>query len=129
MVVIIYDLTDAESFKSVQKWADDIKEMRGDDGNTVLVGNKMDMIAKRAVSFDEGKAKSMEIKSLSFLETSAKTGENVKELFTLIGAKLTEKSNEVQQPSVKDLQKEGEEQKQTLKVEEGAAKEKKKCAC
>jgi GTPase SAR1 family protein len=113
----------------VQKWADDIKEMRGDDGNTILVGNKMDATAKRAVSFDEGKAKSAEIKALSFLETSAKTGENIKELFTLVGAKLTEKSNDIPQPSVKDQPKEGEEQKQTLKVDEGVTKEKKKCAC
>ena len=80
MVIIVYDISELESFNSVQKWANDIHEMKGDDGNLILVGNKSDMTTKRVVSFEDGKKKANEIKAACFIETSAKNGYNVKEL-------------------------------------------------
>lgn len=48
----------------------------------MLIGNKCDLHSKRAVSFEEGEAFARE-HGLIFLETSAKTAENVEEVCSL----------------------------------------------
>ena len=47
----------------------------------ILVGNKIDDAEKRQVSTDEGQEKANEL-GVKFIETSAKVGINVKQLFT-----------------------------------------------
>lgn len=49
---------------------------------TVLVGNKVDMEAKRAVTIDEAKQFAQE-NGLIYIETSAKTAANVEEVIVL----------------------------------------------
>lgn len=50
----------------------------------VLVGNKVDLADKREVSSEEGEEYATS-NGLLFSETSAKTGENVNEMFLMIG--------------------------------------------
>jgi len=52
-----------------------------------LAGNKSDLAAQRAIETAEAEAYAREA-GLLFFETSAKSGENVKELFTAIAKKL-----------------------------------------
>jgi Ras-related protein Rab-6A len=52
-----------------------------------LVGNKTDLQEKRAVSFEDGEAKSSEWGVL-FIETSAKVGFNIKALFRKVASAL-----------------------------------------
>ena len=46
----------------------------------ILVGNKIDQAEKRQVTTDEGQALAKELNVL-FIETSAKAGINIKQLF------------------------------------------------
>jgi Ras-related protein Rab-5C len=52
-----------------------------------LAGNKSDLSAQRAIETAEAEAYAKEA-GLLFFETSAKSGENVKELFSAIAKKL-----------------------------------------
>jgi Ras-related protein Rab-5C len=52
-----------------------------------LAGNKLDLASQRAIDTEEAEAYAKE-SNLLFFETSAKTGENVKELFTAIAMRL-----------------------------------------
>ena len=64
--------------------------MRGERGNDVivfLVGNKSDLSDKRQVSTEEGERRAKELDCV-FIESSAKTGHNVKSLFTRIAQSL-----------------------------------------
>ncbi|XP_053394854.1 circularly permutated Ras protein 1-like isoform X4 [Mercenaria mercenaria] len=86
--VIIYSVTDKNSFTEAEslfeflKRVKDVKE--GEKLPTVLVGNKTDLSADRQVTTDEGNALATKL-GVPFVETSAKTGENVQKLFeTLI---------------------------------------------
>lgn len=54
VAVVVYDITNKNSFKSVSKWIDDAKSIRGNDLLIVLVGNKIDMAEKRQVMTEEG---------------------------------------------------------------------------
>ena len=75
VAVVVYDVTNRTSFKSVQKWIDDIKNQRGDGVIITLLGNKMDL-EDRDISEAEGKDLA-ERNMVIFKEVSAKTGANI----------------------------------------------------
>lgn len=64
----------------MQKWIDDAKAIRGNDLIIILVGNKIDVAEKRNVGTEEGQALAKEL-GVMFIETSAKAGINIKQLF------------------------------------------------
>ena len=53
-VVIVYDITDRESFESVKNWMVEIEKYAQENVNKLLIGNKCDLTAKRQVSPEEG---------------------------------------------------------------------------
>ena len=75
------------SFNNVTKWIDDAKSIRGNDLLIILVGNKIDQAEKRQVSTDEGQALAKEL-GVMFIETSAKAGVNIKQLFQNLAQSL-----------------------------------------
>ena len=78
--MLVYDISKKESFESIQSWIDDCKSAAPETVLMVLVGNKSDLTEERKVSEEEGR-EFAEKNGLLFFETSAKTGENVKEVF------------------------------------------------
>jgi small GTP-binding protein len=87
VAVVVYDVTSRRSFLNTTKWIEEVRNERGNEVIVVLVGNKGDQSDKRQVSTEEGEAKAKELDVL-FIETSAKTGANVKALFRKIAAAL-----------------------------------------
>ncbi|XP_032836171.1 ras-related protein Rab-6A isoform X1 [Petromyzon marinus] len=85
--VVVYDITNVNSFQQTSKWIDDVRTERGSDVIIMLVGNKTDLADKRQVSIDEGERKAKEL-NVMFIETSAKAGYNVKQLFRRVAAAL-----------------------------------------
>ncbi|KAI3723087.1 hypothetical protein L2E82_34429 [Cichorium intybus] len=77
VAVIVYDVTNRESFVNTSKWIEEVRTKRGRDVIIVLVGNKTDIVDKRQVSIEEGDAKARECGDV-FVETSAKAGFNIK---------------------------------------------------
>ena len=47
VAIVVYDVTNMESFTSVDKWIEDAKAIREDDVLLILVGNKTDMEGTR----------------------------------------------------------------------------------
>ncbi|PWA14363.1 hypothetical protein CCH79_00011090 [Gambusia affinis] len=79
--------TDVNSFQQTSKWIDDVRTERGSDVIIMLVGNKTDLADKRQITIEEGEQRAKEL-SVMFIETSAKTGYNVKQLFRRVAAAL-----------------------------------------
>ena len=75
-IIIVYDITDRESFDNVKQWLNEIDRYATENVNKLLVGNKCDLESKRQVDFDEAKAFADE-RGIPFLETSAKNSTNV----------------------------------------------------
>lgn len=88
VAVVVYDITNVNSFEQVTRWIEDVRSERGQDVIIVLVGNKTDLADKRHVSIDEGEQKAQELGVSLFIETSAKAGYNVKQLFRRVAAAL-----------------------------------------
>ena len=80
VAVVVFDITNRESFEATSKWISDVRAQRGDDVVLVLVGNKTDLSASRQVSTAELEARANE-HDIMFIETSAKEGFNIKLLF------------------------------------------------
>jgi Ras-related protein Rab-6A len=79
--------SDAKSFQNTRKWVDDVRGERGNDVIIVLVGNKTDLNEKREVTTQQGEEEAKK-HNLMFIETSAKVGHNVKNLFRRIAQAL-----------------------------------------
>jgi len=78
--ILMYDVTNEESFNSVQDWVTQIKTYSWDNAQVILVGNKSDMEAERVVTYDRGKQLADQL-GLEFFETSVKENINVKSVF------------------------------------------------
>ncbi|KAI9015664.1 ras family-domain-containing protein [Phycomyces nitens] len=87
VAVIVYDISNRDSFLNTSKWIDDVRAERGNEAIVVLVGNKTDLNEKREVTAEEGEKRAREL-NVMFIETSAKAGHNVKTLFRKIAQAL-----------------------------------------
>uniref|UniRef100_A0A671LVR5 Ras-related protein Rab-6B-like n=1 Tax=Sinocyclocheilus anshuiensis TaxID=1608454 RepID=A0A671LVR5_9TELE len=79
VAVVVYDITNVNSFQLTSKWIDDVRTERGSDVIIMLVGNKTDLEEKRQITIEEGEQRAKEL-NVMFIETSAKTGSNVKQV-------------------------------------------------
>jgi Ras-related protein Rab-5C len=96
--LVVYDVTKPQSFIKARHWVKELHEQASKDIIIALVGNKIDMLqegGERKVAREEGE-KLAEEKGLLFFETSAKTGENVNDVFLGIGEKIPLKTAEEQ---------------------------------
>uniref|UniRef100_A0A9J2Q8D3 Uncharacterized protein n=1 Tax=Ascaris lumbricoides TaxID=6252 RepID=A0A9J2Q8D3_ASCLU len=90
-VIVVYDISNRATFEHVAQWLNEAEVNVGgpQPGQCVfqLVGHKADLNADRQVMYEEGEyfAKYHRIK---FIETSAVTGENVQEAFTMVAREI-----------------------------------------
>uniref|UniRef100_A0A4W3H7W4 Ras-related protein Rab-3 n=1 Tax=Callorhinchus milii TaxID=7868 RepID=A0A4W3H7W4_CALMI len=78
--LLMYDITNQESFNAVQDWATQIKTYSWDNAQVILVGNKCDLEEDRVLPSEEGRRLADEL-GFEFFEASAKDNVNVKQVF------------------------------------------------
>lgn len=81
--IIVYDITRRQTFEHVDFWYNRLLTY-SPSAIIVLCGNKIDMEPRRVVSTFEGENKARDLKMRYFVETSAKTGKGVDELFEIL---------------------------------------------
>jgi small GTP-binding protein len=86
---VVYDVTRSETLDGAGKWIKDLRQFIPSAIPMVIVGNKIDL--KRNVEKEEGQ-KFAEKTGAAFIESSAKTGENVSEVFKEIARALLRKA-------------------------------------
>ena len=79
-IIIVFDITDKKSFLSITEWLKQIEKHAKENVFKFLVGNKSDLAEERKVTFEEAKEYADE-HELPYIETSAKEGININELF------------------------------------------------
>ena len=87
-IVVVFSLEDSDSFNKVNQWIEEIQENNSDDSIIVLIGNKCDLTQQRTIPKETIEDYCKKNRIENYFEASAKTGENVHELFKTIVKKL-----------------------------------------
>ena len=86
-IVLIYDITNNQTFENVSKWVNQIHEEVSLNVVIFLAGNKIDLEEKREISYEIGEKLAKEL-GCTFFEASAKTGVNIDEIFNELAESL-----------------------------------------
>jgi len=89
-IIVVYDVTDKVSFNNVKQWLGEIDRYACQSVNKLLVGNKADLVEKKVVDYNEAKEFADSL-GISFLETSAKSAQNVEEAFLTMTRQIKER--------------------------------------
>ena len=83
-IALVYDVTDRKTLKNIDYWVENIEKHATSDVQKLLIANKVDMRSNSNAAADGGTITTEEGKAVAgrceieYLETSAKTGANVK---------------------------------------------------
>jgi len=86
-IIVCYDITDGASFNHVRDWLSEIERYSTGKVRKLLVGTKSDLSSKRVVEYAKSKAFADDC-GFSFIETSAKTSQNVEEAFLQMATEI-----------------------------------------
>ncbi|XP_065622416.1 ras-related protein RABD1-like [Quercus suber] len=89
-IIIVYDVTEMESFNNVKQWLNEIDRYANDSVCKLLVGNKCDLVENKVVDTQTAKAFADEL-GIPFLETSAKDSINVEQAFLTMAGEIKKK--------------------------------------
>ena len=81
--ILVYDITNEQSFNNIEKWAQELSRYIG-SLPFIILGNKKDLVEERKIDVFMGDKKCLDTGAVTFLETSAKTGENVEKAFQIL---------------------------------------------
>ncbi|XP_076867853.1 ras-related protein Rab-35 [Brachyhypopomus gauderio] len=116
-VIVVYDVTSAESFVNVKRWLHEINQ-NCDDVCRILVGNKNDEPGSKVVETNDAQ-KFAEQMGIRLFETSAKENVNVEDMFNCI----TELVLKARKESVAKQQ----QQSEVVKLSKNSKRKKKCC--
>lgn len=80
-VIIVYDLTNADSIREAQSWVDEVRSNNQNEIVIVCAANKSDLIENRKITKEDVDDFGFINQLDCFMETSALTGDNVVPLF------------------------------------------------
>lgn len=88
--ILVYDITDEDSFGKVKNWIKELKKMLGSEIVLVIAGNKIDLEHERTVPLEEAESYANMVGAKHFY-TSAKLNQGVEDLFLELTRAMTEK--------------------------------------
>jgi small GTP-binding protein len=91
--IVVYDVTQPESFDSIKKWFNEVKSNRGNIP-LLLVGNKVDL-PDRKISAEQGKDLAQKF-GVRYFEASAKTGKSIDNLFVELAKDMVDYAEEME---------------------------------
>jgi len=122
-VLLVFDLTDAESFSNLQFWFREV-DRYCENVKMVLVGNKVDLSKKRVVEYTVAKDFA-DSKNLPYIETSAKENINVEEAFLMLATEIGKNAMSSGRAELRGTI----SVRSVTEIVTDSEKEKKKCAC
>ena len=100
-IILIYDITNTQSFENVKTWVNQIREEASSNVIIYIAGNKVDMEDERKVDREDGEKLAEEL-GFPFVETSAKNGININETFEDLVERIDKVYGNVPQKPIKN---------------------------
>ncbi|XP_061195920.1 ras-related protein Rab-21-like [Saccostrea echinata] len=91
--ILVYDITDEDSFQKVKNWVKELRKMLGNEICLCIAGNKIDLEKERHVSVAEAEAYAASVGAKHF-HTSAKLNKGIEEMFLDLSKGMIEKAGE-----------------------------------
>ncbi|CAO3595926.1 unnamed protein product [Absidia cylindrospora] len=110
-IIVVYDVTNQDSFNNVKQWLSEIERYAAEGVNKLLVGNKSDLVDKKVVGTDQAKELADSL-TIPLLETSAKDATNVEQAFLTMAKQIKDRMGSTMQQQ---------QPKSTVKVGQGAS--------
>eukprot|EP01083_Nonionella_stella_P174259 603576_1 len=97
-VLLVYDVTDRESFDDIIRWNDQIDKYKTNCVHKVLIGNKSDLSQSVQVTFHESQELCKKLNIATCIETSAKNNVNVDDAFNTLAKELCHSKKRISVP-------------------------------
>ncbi|KAH0534836.1 ras-related protein Rab-21 [Cotesia glomerata] len=94
--ILVYDITDEDTFQKVKSWVKELKKMLGDDVCLAIAGNKVDLEKDRNVSIEKAEEYAKQVGAVHF-HTSAKQNRNIEEMFLDLTKRMMAHADEIEQ--------------------------------
>lgn len=91
--VLVYDITDEDSFQKVKNWVKELRKMLGNEICLGIAGNKIDLEKDRHVTVAEAEAYAASVGAKHY-HCSAKLNKGVEEMFLDLAKVMIEKSDQ-----------------------------------
>jgi len=88
--LLVYDITDIDSFQKVKNWVKELRKILGTDIVLAIVGNKFDLEKNRVVSLESAEMYAASVGAKHY-HTSAKLNKGLEELFVDLTKRMLEK--------------------------------------
>ena len=89
-VILVFDITERKTFDDVNMWLNDVHTLCDPSACVILIGNKSDLASSRVVTMAEAENFAAH-HQLTYLETSARLGDNVKDAFVRVATAIYRK--------------------------------------
>lgn len=96
--ILVYDITDEDTFQKVKSWVKELKKMLGSEICLAIAGNKVDLEKDRSVAIEEAEEYAKQVGAMHF-HTSAKLNQNIEEMFLDLTRRMMQHADETEQKS------------------------------
>jgi small GTP-binding protein len=127
LAVLVYSIDNKESFIHIENWLNDLKSQANEDVRIFLVGNKADLEEERKITREQGEKYKLDQHLDYFMETSAKTGQNARNVLIEAAKMLYNDFVKFDENKNNDTAKNNGKNKGTELISKNIKKEKGKC--
>ena len=86
--IIMYDITNKESFEAIPDWIKIVTDIKGEKIPIIILGNKVEKSTERKISEEDGEK--FKSDNIDFLEISVRSRQNINEAVTKLFNKIVE---------------------------------------
>jgi len=126
--VLVYDITDEDSFQKVKNWVKELRKMLGSDVCLCIAGNKTDLEKDRIVSQEEAEQYAESVGAKHY-HTSAKLSKGIEEMFLDLSQRMVEVSEENDRHKSKILDRGSNHRKNVVVIDDDAEENSTKRGC
>ena len=81
LAIIVYSVNERKTFENIDLWHKELRTHSSPNVKVFLIGNKIDLVDERKIQTEEGEKYAEQYKINKFIEASAKSGFNAKNIF------------------------------------------------